>query len=365
VATRSVPKSILILGGTGFLGPQLVEAARARGHTLTLFNRGKTRPELFANAKDVEVLHGDRNGQLDALKGRSWDAAIDTSGYFPRLVKMSAELLAPNLAQYVFISTISVYAEMGKPEIDENAPLAMIQDSTIEKVTAESYGALKALCEQAAEAALPGRTTTIRPGLIIGPEDPTDRFTYWPVRIDRGGEVLAPGDGLDPVQFIDVRDLAEWTIQLIEARTPGIFNALGPRQVFPMRNLLAACASASPGKATLTWVPTAFLEKHKVEPWSDIPAWIPRGDAPSSAMPYKNDRALRQGLKFRPVEVTVKDTLAWWKTLPPPAQSGEKEHPFRRSARMRAGIEPAREAEVLAAWHAERSQAPSSDSLSR
>ncbi|HYX91131.1 MAG TPA: NAD-dependent epimerase/dehydratase family protein, partial [Myxococcaceae bacterium] len=285
---------------------------------------------------------------------------IDTSGYVPRLVRMSAQLLAPNVAQYVFISTISVYAEMGKPGIDESAPLATIQDPTIEKVTAESYGALKALCEQAAEAAFPGRTTTIRPGLIVGPEDPTDRFTYWPVRIERGGEVLAPGDGLDPVQFIDVRDLSEWTIQVIERRTIGIFNALGPRGVFPIKDLLDACVSASAAKPALTWVPTAFLEKHRVAPWEEIPVWIPRGDSPPSAMPYRNDKAVREGLTFRPVEVTVKDTLAWWKTLPTPVNPGEKEHPFRRSARLRTGVDPAREAEVLAAWHAERGKAGTS-----
>jgi 2'-hydroxyisoflavone reductase len=266
------------------------------------------------------------------------------------------------VAQYVFISTISVYAEMGKPWIDESAPLATIQDPTIEKVTAESYGALKALCEQAVEAAFPRRTTIIRPGLIVGPEDPTDRFTYWPVRIDRGGEVLAPGDGLDPVQFIDVRDLSEWTIQLIERRTIGIFNALGPRDILPIKDLLDACVSASAAKPALTWVPTAFLEKNRVAPWEDIPVWIPRGESSPSAMPYKNDKAVREGLTFRPVEVTVKDTLAWWKTLPPPAANlpAEKEHPFRRSARLRTGLDPAREAEVLAAWHAERGKAGSS-----
>jgi 2'-hydroxyisoflavone reductase len=357
---RASPKSLLILGGTGFLGPQLVEAARARGHRLTLFNRGKTRPELFATAPDIEMLQGDRDGRLGALEGRKWDAAIDTSGYFPRLVKMSAELLAPNLRHYVFISTISVYGDLSKAGIDESAPLARNDDPTIEKVTAESYGALKALCEQAAEASMPGRVTNIRPGLIVGPEDPTDRFTYWPVRIDRGGEVLAPGDGLDPVQFIDARDLAEWTIHLIDRGVTGTFNALGPGQVFPMKDLLAACASASPGKATLTWVPTAFLEKRKVSPWSDMPAWIPRGDSPPGAMPVRNDRAVGHGLKFRSAEVTVRDTLAWWRTLPPPATPGEKEHPFKRSARLRAGIAPEREAEVLTAWHAEgaRSSAP-------
>ncbi|HZA14224.1 MAG TPA: NAD-dependent epimerase/dehydratase family protein [Myxococcaceae bacterium] len=355
-SARPTPKSLLILGGTGFLGPQLVEAARGRGHRLTLFNRGKTRPELFAGAANIEMLQGDRDGKLGALEGRKWDAVIDTSGYFPRVVKMSAELLAPNVRQYVFISTISVYADLSadvsKAGIDESARLARIDDPTIEKVTPQSYGALKALCEQAAEASLPGRATILRPGLIVGPEDPTDRFTYWPARIDRGGEVLAPGDGIDPIQFIDARDLAAWTIELIDRGVTGTFNALGPSGVFPVKDLLAACVSVNPGKATLTWIPTAFLEQQKVSPWSDMPVWIPRGDSPPTAVPVRNDRALGQGLKFRPVEVTVRDTLAWWKSLPAPAPAGEKEHPFKRTARLRAGISPEREAEVLTTWRA-------------
>ncbi len=352
--TRVRPLSILILGGTGFLGPQLVEAARARGHELTLFNRGKTRPELFAHAPEIELLQGDRDGKLEALAGRKWDAVIDTSGYVPRLVKMSAELLAPNVGHYVFISSISVYGDLSKPGIDESAKVATIADPTIEKVTNESYGALKALCEQAAEAAMPGRVTNIRPGLIVGPEDPTDRFTYWPVRIAAGGEVLAPGDGLDPVQFIDVRDLAAWTVHAIEEKQHGTFNAVGPAGVLPMKALLEACVQASPeAKATLTWVPAPFLEKQKVSAWGDMPVWMPREANPPDAPLIDSGKAIGLGLKFRPVSETVKDTLAWWRSLPPAAPAGQKEDRFHRTARLRAGISPEREREVLAAWKAE------------
>jgi 2'-hydroxyisoflavone reductase len=206
------PMKILILGGTAFLGPQFVEAARARGHVITLFNRGKTNPGLFP---DVEKLHGDRNGDLKSLEGRQWDSVVDTSGFVPRLVSMSATLLAPNVKQYVFISTISVFADGIKPGTAENGPLATTPDETSEDVP-KYYGALKALCEKAVDKAMSGRGWIVRPGLIVGPGDKTDRFTYWPVRLARGGDVLAPGDGVDPVQFIDVRDLAEWIVLGIE-----------------------------------------------------------------------------------------------------------------------------------------------------
>ncbi|BDG01836.1 NAD-dependent epimerase/dehydratase family protein [Anaeromyxobacter oryzae] len=329
---------LLVLGGTGFLGPAVVEVARARGHVLTLFNRGKTNPQLFP---DVEKLRGDRDGQLDALKGRRWDAVIDDSGYVPRIVSMSARLLAPSVRRYLFVSSVSVYRDDIPRASDETAPLQTMADETSEDVRA-SYGALKVLSERAAETALPGRTIVVRPTLIVGPGDPTDRFTYWPARVDRGGEVLAPGDGEDPVQIVDVRDLAAFMIGLVEADETGTYNVAGPERTLEMREVLAACEAAAPGKARLTWVPWPFLEKAEVQPWVELPAWIPR-QLPDSAMAtVSNARAVAKGLRFRPVAATVKDTLAWWRALP-----GE------RRAKPRAGLAPEKERTVLERWRGE------------
>ena len=225
------PMKILILGGTSFLGPQIVEAAQARGHVLTLFNRGKTNPGLFP---DVEKLHGDRNGDLKSLEGRQWDSVVDTSGFVPRLVTLSASLLAPNVKQYVFISTISVFGENLKPGTAENGPLATMPDETSEDVP-KYYGALKALCEKAADKAMSGRACNIRPGLIVGPGDKSDRYTYWPVRLARGGEVLAPGDGSDPIQYVDVRDLGAWVVTAVEKNLSGTYNATGPEKKITMK----------------------------------------------------------------------------------------------------------------------------------
>jgi 2'-hydroxyisoflavone reductase len=346
-AKPPAPLKLLILGGTGFLGPQLVDAARAHGHSVTLFNRGKTRPGLFG--PEIEQLQGDRDGKLQALEGRKWDAVIDTSGYVPRIVKASAELLAPNVGHYVFISTISVYAQDLTGHIDETSRLEQLADPTTEEVR-KFYGGLKALCEQAAETAMPGRVTNIRPGLIVGPDDPTDRFTYWPVRADRGGEILAPGDGKDPVQYVDVRDLAAWTIEVVERKVFGVFNALGFDTPVTTAEMIESCRQVTSTSSTVTWVPTAFLEEQKVSPWSDMPVWIPR----EGGGIYGNARAREQGLKFRPLTETAKDTLSWWKSLPPAAPPGEKEHPFNRTARARAGLSPEREREVLAAWAAKQ-----------
>jgi 2'-hydroxyisoflavone reductase len=338
------PKQLLILGGTQFLGPSIVEAALARGHTVTLFNRGKTNPHLFP---DLEKLHGDRDGKLDALKGRSWDAVIDTSGYVPRIVKMSAELLAPSVGHYLFISTISVYADPVPVGADVGAPLATIPDPTNEDVRA-NYGALKALCEQAAEAAMPGRVATVRPGLIVGPGDPTDRFTYWPVRMERGGDVLAPGDGRDPVQFVDVRDLGAWIVALAEQRTAGVFHATGPDTTLTMKELLGACARAAGTTPTLTWVPAAFLEQQNVSPWMDMPVWVP-GTGDSAGFARLNaSKAIAAGLRFRPAEDTARATLTWWRSEPEE----------RRRAQLRAGLAPEREGQVLAEWRKRGGSAP-------
>jgi 2'-hydroxyisoflavone reductase len=331
-------RTILILGGTGFLGPALVEAARARGHVLTLFNRGKTRPHLFP---DVERLQGDRDGKLDALAGRRWDAVIDNSGYVPRVVRASAELLAPNVGRYLFVSSISVYRDGLPPGSDESAPVATTDDPASEDVRAH-YGALKALCEQAAEQALPGRTTVVRPTLIVGPDDPTDRFTYWPVRLARGGEVLAPGDGKDPVQVIDVRDLAAWMVGLVEREVKGVFNAAGPRERLTMKVMLETCRAGTGARAALTWVPADFLEAQQVAPWTDLPSWIPRGPEAGLSQ-VSNAKAVAAGLSFRPLADTARDTLGWWKGLPE-----------ERRAKVRAGLSAEREREVLAAWKTRR-----------
>ncbi len=336
-------KTLLILGGTRFLGPEIVETAKAGGWTITLFNRGKSNPGLFP---DLEKLQGDRNGDLKSLVGRSFDAVVDTSGYFPRQVRESAALLAKQGAkQYVFVSSISVYADLGKPGVDETAPVAVLKDPAVEKVTEETYGGLKALCEAAAETALPGRVTNVRPGLIVGPNDGTDRFTYWPVRVAKGGEVLAPNRPEDPVEFIDVRDLGAWIVKTIDTKTFGVFNATSA----PIRvgDMLDACKAASGSDARFTWVDAAFLKAQKVEEWSDLPVWTSPAGSDAGGGLVRNARAVAKGLTFRPVRTTAKDTLDWWKTLP-------KE----RTAKLKSGLDGEREAAVLAAWHdAEKAKA--------
>ncbi|MCY1046573.1 NAD-dependent epimerase/dehydratase family protein [Corallococcus sp. bb12-1] len=338
---KGKPLSILILGGTRFLGPALVERAQERGHTLTLFNRGKSNPGLFPN---VEKLQGDRDptkGEgLKALEGRKWDVVIDTSGYYPRIVKASADLLAPNVGQYVFISSISVYKELTKSNLDETAPVATIDPSAKEEITEQSYGAFKALCEQAAEAAFPGRALNIRPGYIVGPDDGSDRFTYWPLRVARGGEVLAPGDGEDPVQFIDARDLAAFIIRNVERRTMGVFNVTGPTKPIKMRSFLESVREVTGSDARFTWVETPFLEQQKLMPIAEIPIWAARTGAEGGLGRVSIERAVQAGLTIRPLADTVRDTLTWFRTLPPERQD-----------KQRAGIPADREREMLAAWH--------------
>jgi 2'-hydroxyisoflavone reductase len=357
------PMRILVLGGTGFLGPHFVAAARAKGHHLTLFNRGKSNPGRFAGQEfaDIEQLRGDRKVDLSALEGgRRWDAVLDTSAYVPADVTRSARLLAPRVDRYLLVSTISVYARTDQPGQDEAAPLATLADPTVTEVTGETYGALKALCEHAAEAELPGRTTIVRPGLIVGPGDTTDRFTYWPARADRGGEILAPGSAEDPTQFIDVRDLADFLLLTIERRHAGIYNADAPAGSITMGRLLATCQDVSrrmntvhcvrapcpqpPGHdSTLAWVPADFLEAHGVSPWQDMPAWIPAEGEYAGFGRISTARAHAIGLRTRPLEETVGDTLEFWRSLPED-----------RRAKPKAGIAPEREAAVLAAWHARR-----------
>jgi 2'-hydroxyisoflavone reductase len=340
--TSVKPLRILILGGTGFTGPYQVRYALSRGHKVTTFNRGKTHPGELPN--EVEQLVGDRNGQLDALKGRKWDVAIDNPTTLPAWVRDAAQILKGNVERYVFISTISVYADTSKG-VDETAPLAKYDGPDPYKETLEAmkasgyktYGPLKALSEKEAEKWLPGKTLIIRPGLIVGPHDETDRFTYWPVRIDRGGEVLAPGNPGDPVQFIDARDLAEWTIRMAENRHTGIYNATGPSKPLGIGDMFDEIKGALKSNAGFTWVPANFLAQRKVEAWSDMPVWA--GDELGLAR-TKINHALAKGLTFRSLAETARDTLTWFKS-----QSQD------RQSKLRAGLTPEREAEVLAAWH--------------
>lgn len=339
------PLKILVLGGTGFLGPHFVEAARANGHTLTLFNRGKSNPTRFSGEefKDIEQLRGDRKSDLSALDGkRRWDAVLDTSAYFPADVTRSAQLLGERAGQYVIISSISVYADNSKPGADETAAvLTMANPEAAKEITGENYGPLKALSEQAAETELPGRTTVIRPGLIVGPGDNTDRFTYWPARAARGGEILAPGSAADPTQFIDVRDLAAFILHAIETDATGVFNADAAPGAISMGSLLAACRrAASTDRSTLTWVPADFLEAQQVSAWQDMPVWIPPAGEYAGFGRRSTAKAQAAGLKYRPLQQTVDDTLQWWSQLPEA-----------RRASPKAGLSPEREATVLEAWH--------------
>ncbi|MCC7448305.1 MAG: SDR family oxidoreductase [Anaerolineae bacterium] len=326
---------LLIIGGTVYLGRYLVEAAQARGHTVTLFNRGKSNADLFP---DVERLHGDRTSDLSALHGRRWDAVIDTCGYVPRHVHEAAQLLADAVDHYTFISSISVYRDVSKPGIRETDPVAQLAQDT-EEVTGETYGPLKALCEQAAEQAMPRRVLSLRAGLIIGPHDYTGRFPYWVRRVAAGGEVLAPGQPDQPVQVIDVRDLAAWNIRMIEGRQAGVYNATGPDYRLTTRQMLEACQTAANSQPQFTWVDQDFLAKHEVSPWDEMPLWLPTGQEHDGMMQVNLDQALAAGLTFRPLVETARDTLAWLNTI--------QTH----NARRPAGLAPDKEARVLEAWH--------------
>lgn len=350
-STGKAPKSlrILILGGTGFTGPHQVRYALSRGHKVTVFNRGKTHPGELP--KEAEQLIGDRNGQLDALKGRTWDVAIDIPTSIPVWVRDAAQILKGNVDRYVFISTISVYSDNSKPGMDETGPLAKYEGADAMKETQATlkasnyrlYGPLKVLSEAEAEKWFPGKALIIRPGLIVGPGDESDRFTYWPVRLARGGEILAPGDPTDPVQFIDARDLAEWTIRMAEQGTTGVFNATGPKSTQTIGQMLAGIQQVTKADARLTWADAEFLAAQKVSPWGDMPVWVPpKGDSAGFAR-ISIAKALSKGLTFRSLPDTTQATLDWFRA-----------QPAERQAKLRAGIKPEREVEVLAAWHASK-----------
>lgn len=339
-AAKAKPKplSILILGGTGFIGPALVELALQNGHTVTLFNRGRTNKDLFPK---LEKIVGDRDPKkgagISGLEGRKWDVVFDDCGYYPRHVTASAEMFAKSgVGHYVYVSSISCYAKNDVENADENAALATMEDPTVETMGAgyANYGPLKALCEQAAERAMPKKTTIIRPGYIVGPGDPTDRFTYWPVRFDKGGTVLVPGTPEDPLQVIDVRDLSAFMLLCAERHTIGTFNAVGPAKRMPWGEVIEACkASASAKDIAVKWMPTAKVMELKD---AEFPIWAPYAGDTKGFHTSSNARAVAAGLEFRPIRTITADTLAWWKTLPE-----------ERRAAMKRQFDPAKEAEIL------------------
>ncbi len=322
---------ILILGGTKFLGRHLVDAALAAGHEVTLFNRGKTNPTLFPN---VKTIIGDREVDTGKLAGHEWDAVIDVAGYLPRIVRLSAEALKNSVKKYVFISTISVYAQFSKVGINEEDPVGKLEDESIEEITGETYGPLKALCEKTVQEIYGDRALIVRPGLIVGPYDPTDRFTYWPMRVQRGGDLIAPDKPQTPIQIIDVRDLSEFIIKLIEDDASGIYNATGPDHELMMGEFLDACKLVSGSVATFHWASADFLREHEVAPWSDMPVWIPDTEQDAGFSRVDISRALDAGLKFRPIEDTIRDTIQWAGTRP-------EDHEWR------AGLNPTKEKILL------------------
>ncbi|MFY9343927.1 MAG: NAD-dependent epimerase/dehydratase family protein [Planctomycetota bacterium] len=346
---HAAPLKILVLGGTAFLGPPFVRGAVANGHTVTLFNRGRTNPGLFG---DLEQLRGDREkGELDALEGRTFDAIVDTSGYVPAHVEATARLFAETAKHYQFVSSISVYPGFGEntDTITEATAVGVVAEERAAEAAKVStirqampfYGPFKAKCEQAASSAMPGRVSNIRPGLIVGPGDSSDRFTWWPVRCDRGGDVLAPGDPDGHVQFLDVRDLAAWMLHVLEQNVTGTFNATGFAGRVSMAELLGACKCATGKPVNLVWASEEFLAANQVQPWMQMPLWIPRaGRAVADC-----SRAIAAGLKFRPIADTVRDTLQWAKS-----ERGDK--PFART-----GLPAEREAELIAKWRAEQAGA--------
>jgi 2'-hydroxyisoflavone reductase len=342
------PLRILILGGTGFTGPHQVHYALARGHKLTLFNRGR-RPKEWPG--EVEELTGDRDaGDLKALEGREWDVCIDNPTSLPFWVRDAGRVLAGHVKQYVFISTLSVLADTSQPGLDESAPVArytgrdaMAETRATLMADMNLYGQLKAVCEAEAENQFPGITTVVRPTLIAGPGDDTDRFTYWPVRIARGGEVLAPPPD-DPVQFIDARDLAEWTVRLVEQRALGKFNAAGPGHELSVAAMIHGIHAVTGSDAKFVFATNRFLREQGIGAWSDLPAWVPGVGETAGFARVSNARAIAAGLTFRPLATTAADTLAWFNTLPD-----------ERRAKLRSGLTPEREAAALAAWHARKS----------
>jgi 2'-hydroxyisoflavone reductase len=329
---------ILVLGGTSFIGPPLVDYALERGHQVTLFNRGRTNPGLFPG---VEKLVGDRTGDLSALEGRTWDVVFDNAASDPRWLERSNEVLKDATEHYVYVSSISAYADMAAVPMTSAHPTFTYETAGVE-VGAERlpYGLAKAESERRAQEAFPGRCTVVRPGLIVGPRDDTDRFTYWPARIHRGGEVLAPSDGSDPCQVIDARDLSEWMVRLAENGTTGVFNGLGPAVPWRIDQMLYGIRAVTTAETTFTWVDVASLREMGVRPWQDMPAWMPPEGDQTGASRFDLTPEVESGLTFRPLATTAEDTLEY-----------HLSRPAERQANLRFGLTPEREAEALAAWH--------------
>jgi len=335
------PRKILILGGTGFVGPHQVRYALQRGHQVTIFNRGRSAPGMFG--KDVEELSGDRATNLASLKGRKWDAVIDESASLssaPEWVKLSADLLKDSTDQYLFISTRSVYYELSRVPMTADAAVLTLENAPIEAGKPLTYGHAKAYAEKEAHKAMPGRVTVVRPGLIVGPDDDTDRFTYWPVRVARGGEMIAPGDGTDHVQIIDVRDLVQFCVTLVENRTMGVFNGVGPDKGMPFNEFLQRVQKGVGGKPSYTWVDAEFLRANGANPYGrELPVFQVMKGRTAGFARFDLTPELKAGLKIRPMEDTARDTLAWWKTLPAERQVATK-----------TGFTPEREAALLKLW---------------
>ncbi len=343
-APASKSLNILMLGGTGFLGPHTVRYAVARGHSVTLFNRGRSNTELFP---DLEKIKGDRDPRIDeglsGLEGREFDAVIDTSANIPRWVRASCGMLGERASQYLYVSSICAFKDWTSVvNGNEDSLLDTLEDPSTEDVK-RHYCTMKAECERAAHATMAGKVTVVRPGLIVGAGDRSDRFTYWPVRVRRGGEVLAPGDGLDPAAWLDAHDLGAFLVTLLENRDLRDFNASGPNHPANIGELLYGCKAVTGGDASFTWVDDhEFLAEQEVRGWVEMPIWMPRQDPEQGgANTWDNSRAIGAGLNCRPLSETVRDTLSYWDSLPE-----------ERRSRLRAGIGAEREREVLEAWRA-------------
>ena len=337
-ASEAAPRTLLILGGTGFIGPHLTEQALARSFRVTHFNRGRRDAEV----ENVETLLGDRKGQLDSLKGRKWDVVVDNTGYIPKFVKMSADLLAPNTGYCLYISSISAYASFAKPN-DEDSPTGVLENKDQEEITNETYGPMKALCEQYTRDAYGARCSIVRPGYIVGPPDPTDRFTYWPVRVAKGGDMAAPGTAADPIQIVDVRDLVHFMLDLVERRVQGNFNAVTPPDAITMGGLIDTSLRVTGADTKVTWIDEDFLAANLKPEEMNFAPWGPmRGEEAGGSLTGIK-RSLAEGLRARPLEDIVRDTLAWHET-----------RPAERKAALRSGLSTTKEAELLAAWRARK-----------
>jgi nucleoside-diphosphate-sugar epimerase len=340
---------LLVLGGPRFLGRFVIERGLARGHQVTIFNRGRTEPALFP---EVEKLRGDRATDVSALAGRSWDAAIDTSGFLPATVRRMTEALRGRVGHYTFVSSISVYSDFSRARMDEASPASTLTPEQWKEAEAidaseprntpafyQLYGPLKTECEVLVQQAFPGRSAIPRPGLIVGPNDYMDRFPYWVRRIAEGGDVLAPGRPERNVQVIDVRDLADWMVRLAEGAVAGVFNATGPEPPTPMAELLATCRTVARSDARFVWVDDAFLVERKVGAWEELPLWLPESDTGHRGILDMNvDRAIAAGLTYRPLHDTARDTLAWL--------------PGRGAQEWRAGLAREKERALLEEWAA-------------